>query len=103
MIRGVIFDLDGTLADTERLQHAAYGSVLRELGVEVGMEEYRRRWIAADGGPEYACRTYALPIDAAELRRRKAIAYRALIDAGVDPIPGARETLVRLRRSHRLA
>ena len=103
MIRGVLFDLDGTLADTERLQWAAYRRVLAEFGVDVGLEEYRRHWIAVEGGPEYACRTYALPITAEELRVRKGAAYRALIEAGVPAIAGARAVLERLRASHRLA
>ena len=103
MIRGVLFDLDGTLADTEPLQWEAYRNVLRPFGVEIGMEEYRRRWIAVDGGAEYACATYGLPIDAAELRHRKTIAYRALIAAGVAPRPGARQVLERLRPHYRLA
>ncbi len=103
MIRGVLFDLDGTLADTEPLQHEAYNRVLRRFGVDVGMEEYRRNWIAVEGGPEYACRTYRLPISAAELKAQKAVEYRALIASGVAPLPGAREAVERLRGSHRLA
>jgi HAD superfamily hydrolase (TIGR01509 family) len=97
VIRGVVFDLDGTLADTERLQWAAYRRVLEEFGVDVGLEEYRRHWIAVEGGSEYACETYRLPITAAELRARKATAYRALIEQGVQAIPGARAALERLR------
>jgi HAD superfamily hydrolase (TIGR01509 family) len=103
VIRGVLFDLDGTLADTEPLQWEAYRRVLRPFGVEIGMEEYRRRWIAVEGGAEYACAAYRLPIDAAELRRRKTFAYRALIAAGVAPRPGARQALERLRPQCRLA
>jgi HAD superfamily hydrolase (TIGR01509 family) len=103
MIRGVLFDLDGTLADTERLQWEAYRRVLREFGVDVGLEEYRRRWIATAGGPEWACATHALPISPAELRARKAAVYRELIAAGVRPLPGARAALERLRPTHRLA
>ena len=103
MIRGVLFDLDGTLADTEPLQWRAYRQVLEPFGVDVDMEEYRVHWIAAEGGAEYACETYRLPIDAAELRRRKAAAYRALIAEGVAPCPGAREALERLAPHYRLA
>ena len=87
MIRGVLFDLDGTLADTEPIQWRSYRQVLEPFGVDIGMEEYRIRWIAADGGAEYACERYRLPIDVAELRRRKTVAYRALIAEGVAPCP----------------
>ena len=103
MIRGVLFDLDGTLADTEPLQWEAYRRALRPFGVDVGMEEYRRHWIAAEGGAEYACTTYRLPIDADELRRRKMVEYHALIGGGVPPRPGARAVLERLAPHHRLA
>jgi HAD superfamily hydrolase (TIGR01509 family) len=102
MIRAVVFDLDGVLADTERLQWQAYRSVLLELGVDVGLEEYRREWIRSGYGPEYACRTYALSITPDELRARKAPAYLALIRDGVPAVPGAREAVARLKATHRL-
>jgi HAD superfamily hydrolase (TIGR01509 family) len=103
VIRGVLFDLDGTLADTERLQWQAYRTVLLEHGVDIGIEEYRVRWIAVDGGPEYACRTYGLPFTPLELRARKTEVYRTLIRRGIEPMPGARASLERLRPTHRLA
>jgi HAD superfamily hydrolase (TIGR01509 family) len=103
VIRAVLFDLDGVLADTERMQWEAYRRVLADFGVEVGLEEYRRHWIAAGGGPEYACRTHALPIGPDALRDRKAEVYRALLAGGVSPCAGARECLLRLRPTHRLA
>ena len=103
MIRGVIFDLDGVIADTERLQWRAYRQVLREFGVDVGLDEYRRHWIAAGLGPEYACRTYRLPLGPDALRERKALVYRALLQGGVAPCPGAVAALDRLRSTHRLA
>jgi beta-phosphoglucomutase-like phosphatase (HAD superfamily) len=45
MIRAVIFDLDGTLADTEPLHFAAFREVLLPLGVELGRDEYFARLI----------------------------------------------------------
>ena len=103
MIRAVLFDLDGVLADTERLQWTAYRRVLLEFGIDVGVDEYRREWIATGRGPEYACRTYRLAIDPDALRVRKASVYRGLLDGEILPRPGAGAALTRLRASHRLA
>ena len=103
MIRGILFDLDGTIADTEPIQWEAYRRALAPFGVDVGLEEYRRHWIAVEGGAEYAVRSYRLPIDAAALRAQKTVAYHALIQAGVAPRPGARAVLERLAPQYRLA
>jgi HAD superfamily hydrolase (TIGR01509 family) len=103
VIRGVLFDLDGVLADSERLHWEGYRRVLAEYGIDVGIEEYRRYWIAQDGGPEYACATYRLPMTADELRKRKSSHYHSLLRAGVRPLPGAREAVARLGTAVRLA
>jgi len=103
VIRGVCFDLDGTLVDSERLQWEAYRRVLADHGVDLGIEEYRRRFIAVAGGAEYACRRYRLPIDAGMLRARKAAVYGELIARGVPPVAGARACLEGLHGGWKLA
>jgi HAD superfamily hydrolase (TIGR01509 family) len=102
VVHGVVFDLDGVIADTERLHWAAYREVLLEFGVDLGLEEYRRHWIAGGFGPEHACRTYALPLTPAALRARKAPVYLALLERGVRACPGAPEALARLHPVHRI-
>jgi HAD superfamily hydrolase (TIGR01509 family) len=99
----VLFDLDGVLADTEPLHWAAYREVLLELGVDVGIEEYRQRFISQGGGPEYACEAYHLPLTPDELRARKLPRYLDLIRRDVRPRPGARAALERLRGRFRTA
>ena len=103
MIRAVLLDFDGTLVDTERLQWRSYQQALAPFGVIVGLEEYRRHFIRAAGGADWACRRYALPVAPDELRERKAVAYRALIPGDVLPCPGAQQLLQRLRGKRRLA
>ncbi len=93
---GVIFDLDGVIVDTEPLQHRAYNAVLQQFGVSVDQEEYGREWIAAGRGPEYAVRTYRLPIAAEALKRLKEPVYHELLRAQVTLMPGAPAALQRL-------
>jgi HAD superfamily hydrolase (TIGR01509 family) len=95
--RGILFDLDGVLADTERLHWTAYRALLGEYGLDIPLEEYRHRFIAEGGGPEWACRHYRLPLTPEELRGRKAPRYRALLEADLRERPGARAALRRLR------
>jgi len=97
MIRAVLLDFDGTLVDTERLQWRSYQQALAPFGVSVGLEEYRRHFIRAAGGSDWACRRYALPVAPQELRERKAVAYRALIPGDVQPCAGAPRLLERFR------
>ena len=48
MIRAVIFDLDGTLADTEPLHLAAFNEVLRDRGIEIPRDDYFARLVGYD-------------------------------------------------------
>jgi beta-phosphoglucomutase len=45
MIRAVIFDLDGTLADTESLHFAAFNDILRAYKIRIMREDYFARLI----------------------------------------------------------
>ncbi|HLI80678.1 MAG TPA: HAD family phosphatase [Candidatus Binataceae bacterium] len=45
MIRTILFDLDGTLADTEPLHYVAFAETLRPEGIELSREEYFSRLI----------------------------------------------------------
>jgi HAD superfamily hydrolase (TIGR01509 family) len=93
---GVIFDLDGVIVDSEPLQHRAYNAVLQQFGVSVDQQEYGREWIAAGRGPEYAVRTYGLPVSAEALKRLKEPVYHRLLRAEAALMPGAPAALARL-------
>ncbi|MGH7934351.1 MAG: HAD family hydrolase [Candidatus Binataceae bacterium] len=96
MLRAIIFDLDGTLADTEPLHFEAFAAVLRSEGIELRRDDYFARLI---GYNDRDC--FALVIsesgksaDAAKIHamiERKAVLYQAMI-AGRDVMcPGAEE------------
>jgi beta-phosphoglucomutase len=48
MIRAIIFDLDGTIADTEPLHFDAFAEVLRGQGIELTLKDYTERLIGYD-------------------------------------------------------
>ena len=94
MIRAVIFDLDGTLADTEPIHFEAFRQVLSAHGVELGRDEYFARLIGFTDHDLFAevLRDRRMAPDAALVTRlsaAKAVKYQAMI-AGRDVLyPGA--------------
>jgi beta-phosphoglucomutase len=94
MIRAVIFDLDGTLADTEPLHFAAFREVLLPLTITLDHDEYFTRLIGYNDHDCFAAvlNGHQRPTDAtiiARLSAAKADVYQALI-AGHDVLyPGA--------------
>jgi HAD superfamily hydrolase (TIGR01509 family) len=94
MIRAIIFDLDGTLADTELRHFAAFREVLQTCQIALGRDDYFERLI---GYTDHDCfavmlREYRQPDDEATLTRlieAKAAIYQRTI-ANEDVLyPGA--------------
>ncbi len=94
MIRAIIFDLDGTLADTEPLHFDAFARVLRAEGIELDRAEYFSRLIGLDdrdcfsavlreNGREITDDTLAALIG------RKAAIYQEMISGRDVTFPGA--------------
>lgn len=92
----LLFDLDGLLADTERLHSRAYREALAEIGVEVSEEEYGEHWIRRGLGIAEMCALRSVTHSPEVLRARKAVLYDQLVRATVQPMPGARALLERL-------
>jgi len=99
----VIFDLDGLLADTERLHHRAYQEALGRHGVTLTEEEYSEHWIRCGLGIVPFIEKHGLDIKAEVIRQAKAEAYRRLVERTCRPMPGAIEALKRLRGKKALA
>ncbi|MFZ4531523.1 MAG: HAD family hydrolase [Alsobacter sp.] len=95
--RGLLLDLDGTLADSLGVMWTAYAAFLADHGREPTQAEFDRL-----NGPPLAevvailCRDHAIPGNPAALLER----YGAALDtafAEVRPMPGARDLLVAAR------
>jgi beta-phosphoglucomutase len=94
MIRAVIFDLDGTLVDTEALHFAAFNEVLRPNGVKIPFDDYTARLIGLN---DRDCFTTVLrenhrdadELHVAELIARKTVVYQAIVAQRDVLYPGA--------------
>jgi beta-phosphoglucomutase len=94
MIRAIIFDLDGTLADTEPLHFDAFSRVLRAEGIELDRAEYFSRLIGLDDRDCFAAvlRENGRATDdgvLAALSARKAAIYQEMIVGRDVTFPGA--------------
>lgn len=93
MISAVIFDLDGLLADTEKLHLSAYQTVFSGLGFELSGQEYANHWIRNGQSTDAFISKKNLEVDPNFVRREKARFYKKLVSSSAKPMPGARELL----------
>jgi HAD superfamily hydrolase (TIGR01509 family) len=100
--RGVIFDLDGVLIDSEGLYFRAYQTVLEPYGVKISRAEYEEQWIAQGTGPEYIVAKHNLPLSPDDLRRMRSPVYLRLLETDVTLMPHVEEVLACLIPHFRL-
>lgn len=95
-VRAVIFDLDGTLADTEQLHFESFNAVLRPHGIEISRADYFNRLVGFDDRDCFTFllrehRKHASDILVGELIAQKAAVYQAIIAEQQVLFPGAAE------------
>ncbi len=93
MAETIIFDLDGLLADTERLHQKAYQTVFAQHGITITDAVYREHWIGAGKGVGDYVKESGLGIDPNVIRREKGALYNQLVDEEAEPMPGALDLL----------
>ena len=102
-VRALIFDVDGTLAETEELHRIAFNRTFAEAGLPWNWDrDLYRELLKVTGGRErieaYAQRTGAEGIDAPALHRCKTEVYNELMVPGtVELRPGVEDLLRRAR------
>ena len=100
IMRAVLWDLDGTLVDSEEFHWLSWRDTLRGEGIELTYEQF----LASFGQRNDRILGKWLP-DVDPVRRHgigeeKEAEYRRLVEAhGLKPLPGAREWLVALRQA----
>lgn len=103
MITTLIFDLDGLLADTEKLHCRAYQDALAKFGFELTENDYSEHWILKGGSIGEFIASRGLDIDPELVRLTKAERYEELVVSTAEPMPGAISILSRMRGLKNLA
>lgn len=108
MLRAVIFDFDGVIADTEPIHFAAFRKVLAEIGVALTEADYYANYLGYDDKGCFAAALAANgrpapPATVADLVARKAGAYMEHIRRHLVVFPGVRELVRDAAARYRLA
>jgi beta-phosphoglucomutase len=99
-IRGVIFDMDGVLTDSEPLINAAAIAMFAERGLVVKPEDFAP--FVGTGEDRYiggVAEKYRFLLDLPAAKRRTYEIYLELVPARLEAFPGARELVLACRRA----
>ena len=107
MIKAIVFDFDGVLADSEPLHLRAYQTVLAPLGITLTREEYYRDYLGYDDEGVFVRLAAAHGLDSGatnteELIARKTRVFDALIASGNILYPRAADCVERMAATYKL-
>ena len=93
-IEGIVFDLDGTLVDSEPLHGQAWLDILQAEGLSFDWHWFEQ-WIGKSDRllAEHVITTYQLALEVPDLQKMKREAYYALVAKDLQLFPGVLEGL----------
>ena len=103
MIEAIIFDLDGTLIDTEPLHCASYKEAFEAHGIELTEEQFYEHWTKKGKGVKDFLLERRVDLDIEKFRVQKRQLYHSKLQTTQLLIEGVIETLPYLNSRYRLA
>lgn len=87
MLKGVLFDYDGTLVDSEKIHFQIWNEVLRPYGVQLSIQEYKEVYVGrpTPQNAEDIVRLHRLSEDPARLVAGKQAAYQGWLQSSELP------------------
>ena len=104
MIRALIFDMDGTLVDSEKLHFEAWRKTLARYGVDSIPQSDLNRYVGVSNeqlADDYI-QSHSLQVKRTTLLQEKQELYLRMIPS-LEPLPGVRETIDRYCGRYQLA
>jgi beta-phosphoglucomutase len=98
MIKGVLFDMDGVLSDSEPFICQAAIMMFAEAGLKVLPEDFKP--FVGTGENRYiggVAEKYGLIVDIEKVKARTYIIYQEIIRGKLKPLPGAAEFVIKCR------
>jgi len=92
MIKGVLFDMDGVLADSEKFICKAAVMMFDELGYQVEPDDFKP--FTGTGENRYiggVAEKYGISVDIDKVKARTYDIYKTIIKGNLHPLPGAKE------------
>lgn len=98
MIKGIIFDMDGVISDTQKFHAQAESMVFKKYGIDISPEEITRKYAGIKDIVTFAeiIKKYNLPVDKETLRKQKWEIMDVLLQGNVHSIPGVIEFIKKL-------
>lgn len=105
-IKSVIFDFDGVLADTERLQYEKWNLVLKKFGIRISKEEYIKEYCGKSSKkeiPKLLIKRYKIPIGEKELYTEAQLFLKSLFEKKAKLMPFALKALKKISKRYKIA
>jgi HAD superfamily hydrolase (TIGR01509 family) len=109
VLKAVLFDCDGVIADSERLHFDLFKKVLQEdLGLEITQSEYVEKYLAMDDRGCFTtfCRDKGKALSEEELQKliaRKTVLYKKTASENLVILPGVVEFVMAVSQKYPLA
>lgn len=105
MIKGIIFDMDGVISDTQKLHAKVESELLARYGIKLSPEEISKKYsgVRTRDFFDELLKTQAQPYNLDELMKEKWQEMRKFAAESIDPIPGAIELIKTLAKKYPLA
>ncbi|MEK6904648.1 MAG: HAD family phosphatase [Nanoarchaeota archaeon] len=102
MIEGILFDLDGVLADTEPIRCASTREVLSMHGIDLGEKEFYDHWTRKGRNLADFLVEKGINLDAGEIREERIGVYHRMLRERLKPIDNADSVVRRLSEKYQL-